>query len=67
MPEWPIGTVSKTVVRVTVPRVRIPPCPPSIFYRNIFVKSVLRLFIYEDMGKKWGNIAIIFDLLHYYS
>ncbi len=27
MPEWSIGTVSKTVVRVTVPRVRIPVFP----------------------------------------
>ena len=27
MPEWPNGTVSKTVVRVTVPRVRIPLFP----------------------------------------
>ena len=27
MPEWPIGAVSKTVVRVTVPRVRIPLFP----------------------------------------
>ena len=27
MPEWSIGTVSKTVVRVTVPRVRIPLFP----------------------------------------
>ncbi len=32
MPEWPIGTVSKTVVQVTVPRVRIPLFPQS-FYR----------------------------------
>src|SRR5262245_24906821 len=29
VPEWSIGTVSKTVVRVTVPRVRIPPSPPA--------------------------------------
>lgn len=62
-----MSTPGKCVYRKPVPRVRIPPCPPSIFHRNIFVKSVLRLFIYEDMGKKWGNIAIIFDLLHYYS
>lgn len=27
MPEWPNGAVSKTVVRVTVPRVRIPVFP----------------------------------------
>jgi hypothetical protein len=28
MPEWSIGTVSKTVVPVRVPRVRIPLFPP---------------------------------------
>ena len=27
MPEWPNGTVSKTVVQATVPWVRIPPSP----------------------------------------
>ena len=31
MPEWSIGTVSKTVVRASVPWVRIPPSPPSCF------------------------------------
>ena len=30
VPEWSNGTVSKTVVRVTVPWVRIPPSPPAI-------------------------------------
>ena len=30
MPEWSNGTVSKTVVRATVPRVRIPLFPPSV-------------------------------------
>ena len=29
VPEWSNGTVSKTVVRVTVPWVRIPPSPPA--------------------------------------
>ena len=28
VPEWPIGAVSKTVVRASVPWVRIPPHPP---------------------------------------
>jgi hypothetical protein len=28
VPEWSIGTVSKTVVRICVPWVRIPPSPP---------------------------------------
>ncbi len=31
LPEWSIGTVSKTVVRVTVPRVRIPDFPQKKF------------------------------------
>src|SRR5258708_39387050 len=30
-PEWSIGTVSKTVVRASVPWVRIPPSPPPCF------------------------------------
>ncbi len=30
MPEWSIGTVSKTVVPLRVPRVRIPVFPPKI-------------------------------------
>ena len=30
MPEWSIGTVSKTVVLLWVPRVRIPVFPPTI-------------------------------------
>ena len=28
LPEWLIGTVSKTVVSLRVPRVRIPDSPP---------------------------------------
>ena len=31
VPEWSIGTVSKTVVRASVPWVRIPPSPPKFF------------------------------------
>ena len=31
VPEWSIGAVSKTVERVSVPRVRIPPSPPRCF------------------------------------
>lgn len=53
--EWSNEHAWKVCVLATVPRVRIPPCPPSIFCRNIFVKSVLRLFIYGDMGKKLGK------------
>ena len=32
MPEWSIGTVSKTVVQAIVPRVRIPVSPPDYLY-----------------------------------
>ena len=49
-----MSTPGKCVYRKPVPRVRIPPCPPSIFHRNIFVMSILRfLFVWawEKMGK----------------
>src|SRR5258707_13951750 len=38
VPEWSIGTVSKTVVRASVPWVRIPPSPPftAISYKAPF-------------------------------
>src|SRR5215207_543351 len=35
VPEWSIGTVSKTVVRASVPWVRIPPSPPIPFKISI--------------------------------
>jgi hypothetical protein len=40
VPEWSNGAVSKTVVLVTVPRVRIPVSPPLIimrFFNPIFL------------------------------
>ncbi len=37
MPEWSNGAVSKTVVRVNVPRVRIPVCPPNTDVRYIHI------------------------------
>src|SRR5712664_2421472 len=44
VPEWSIGTVSKTVVRASVPWVRIPPSPPispplTILCRNRALKK----------------------------
>src|SRR5436190_23763844 len=44
VPEWSIGTVSKTVVRASVPWVRIPPSPPispplTILCRNRVLKK----------------------------
>ena len=40
--EWSNEHAWKVCVQATVPRVRIPPCPPSIFRRNIFLMSILR-------------------------
>src|SRR3546814_1405007 len=42
VPEWLNGTVSKTVVRASVPRVRIPPPPPRIFLFYISVLCEIR-------------------------
>ena len=37
MPEWSNGVVSKTIVRVSVPRVRIPVSPPFPRFFSIIV------------------------------
>ena len=42
MPEWLNGTVSKTVVRATVPRVRIPLSPPSLAEASSAAKMLRR-------------------------
>jgi hypothetical protein len=42
VPEWLNGAVSKTVVRASVPRVRIPPSPPAshlFFQRNLALRN----------------------------
>ena len=49
VPEWSIGAVSKTVVPLRVPRVRIPPSPPFIFQKCLNsghepFMGILRLF-----------------------
>lgn len=46
-----MSTPGKCVYRKPVPRVRIPPCPPLIFLRNIFVMSILR-FVFAGV---WGR------------
>ncbi len=52
MPEWSIGAVSKTVVRVTGPRVRIPISPQHMndpAKAGLFVfMMALRKFAFES-------------------
>ena len=36
VPEWSNGAVSKTVVRASVPRVRIPVSPPLTLANNLY-------------------------------
>ena len=45
MPEWSIGTVSKTVVPLRVPRVRIP-----VFPQNEIVAFVLTISFFVQQG-----------------
>ena len=42
VPEWSIGTVSKTVVRASVPWVRIPPSPPFDRHKRLISNSFYR-------------------------
>lgn len=49
--EWSNEHAWKVCVLATVPRVRIPPCPPLIFRCNIFVMSILR-FLFTGVWKK---------------
>lgn len=60
--EWSNEHAWKVCVLATVPRVRIPPCPPSIFCRNIFVMSILRFLLVGGCGKLWEK-AIMFCIL----
>lgn len=50
-----MSTPGKCVYRKPVPRVRIPPCPPLIFRRNIFVMSILRFLFVGTWGKNGEN------------
>lgn len=52
-----MSTPGKCVYRKPVPRVRIPPCPPSIFHRNIFVMSILRFLLAGVWGRN-GEIEL---------
>ena len=46
-----MSTPGKCVYRKPVPRVRIPPCPPSIFHHNILLTNIL-WFLF---GRVWGR------------
>ena len=46
MPEWSIGTVSKTVVPLRVPRVRIPVFPQIKQLKPLQIKSLRRFQFY---------------------
>lgn len=52
--EWSNEHAWKVCVLATVPRVRIPPCPPAIFSRNMLYTNVLRFLFVEVWGKYWG-------------
>lgn len=57
--EWSNEHAWKVCVLATVPRVRIPPCPPSIFRRNVFVMSMLRFLFVEAWGRNGEITSII--------
>lgn len=54
--EWSNEHAWKVCVLATVPRVRIPPCPPSISHRNIFIMSILRFLFVGGYGEEMGKI-----------
>ena len=62
VPEWPNGAVSKTAVRVTVPRVRIPPSPPLVAEALTKVGTVrisffiLFYLLREEILPIWPNL-----------
>ena len=58
-----MSTPGKCVYRKPVPRVRIPPCPPSIFYRNVFVMSILRFLFVGVWGRNGEKSVPRFLLL----
>ena len=54
MPEWPNGAVSKTVIQVTVSRVRIPVFPqPSLDFNQLQA-------IGTELGTKGNTLSLFF-------
>lgn len=54
-----MSTPGKCVYRKPVPRVRIPPCPPSIFYCNILIISILQFLLAGVWGRNGEITSII--------
>ena len=50
-----MSTPGKCVYRKPVPRVRIPPCPPSIFHHNIPIMSILLFSFVRIWGRNGKN------------
>ena len=63
-----MSTPGKCVYRKPVPRVRIPPCPPSIFNRNVFAMNMLRFLFVGVWGRNGENILIKYveKIISYY-
>lgn len=57
--EWSNEHAWKVCVLATVPRVRIPPCPPLIFHRNVFVMSILRFFFVGRWGRNGEKSSLL--------
>lgn len=53
-----MSTPGKCVYRKPVPRVRIPPCPPSIFRRNMLYVNILRFLFVGIWGRKGENLNL---------
>ena len=58
-----MSTPGKCVYRKPVPRVRIPPCPPSIFSPQYIHNEYIAVFVCRGMGKKWGKRSFCQDTL----
>ena len=60
MPEWLNGAVSKTVVRASVPRVRIPLSPPEITLVLLFLKEKTEYQELQTAKKPAAQILVLF-------
>ncbi len=49
--EWSIVAVSKTVVRVSVPGVQIPPLPPADLQKNEKIRAI-------DLCNRWLTVCL---------